>query len=159
MFTNILSWFGTKEVQTGPAYSAREVWLYRHIDPRTRHASTRPVLVYRKASDGMFWGLPLVKTTQSGKAHYVPRLVNGKRVPILSQMRTLKAARLTQKLGTAGEREFTTLNKSILRMLAEMTPAPVKRQRAIVQPRFVQPRRIERTLSPFQPVYILQPRV
>jgi len=158
MFTNILSWFGTKESHSGPAFSAREVWLYRHIDPRTRRTSTRPVLVYRKASDGMFWGLPLVKTTRNGKAHYVPRLVNGKRVPILSQMRTLKAARLTQKLGQAGEKEFATLNASILRMLADMTPTPTKRSRAIAQPRFVQPRRIERTLSPFQPVYILQPR-
>lgn len=158
MISNILSWFGSKEAQIGPAFHAREVWLYRHIDPRTRRASTRPVLVYRKASDGMFWGLPLVKTTLSGKAHYVPRLVNGKRVPILSQMRTLKASRLTQKLGTAGEREFATLNKSILRMLVEMTPVPVKRPRVAVHPRLVQPRRIERTLSPFQPVYILQPR-
>lgn len=157
MFTNILSWFGTKEAQTGPTYNAREVWLYRHIDPKTRRVSTRPVLVYRKASDGMFWGLPLAKTTRNGKAHYVPRLVNGKRVPILSQMRTLKAARLTQKLGTAGEREFATLNKSIVRLLVDTVPVKTQKYRAPIQP--LQPRRTERTLSPFQPVYILQPRV
>lgn len=156
MFTNIFSWFGTKEEKAEPSYHSREVWSYRHIDPRTRKASLRPVLVYRKASDGMFWGLPLKKTARNGKPLYVPRGVAGKKVSALSQMRTLKASRLARKLGEAGEKEFAALNSSILRMLAEMAPAP-KRARVVPQLR-VQPRRVERPLSPFQPVYILQPR-
>ena len=157
MFTNIFSWFGTKEAAE-PSYRSREVWSYRHIDPRTKKASLRPVLVYRKASDGMFWGLPLAKTTRAGKTLYVPRGVAGRKVSALSQMRTLKSTRLSKKLGEAGEKEFAALNSSILRMLAEMAPTP-KRARVVPQLRPAHQRRTARTLSPFQPVYILQPRV
>ena len=130
------------------------MWTYEHLDLQTKSVSVRPVLIYRKASDGMFWGLPLMKTKVRGKSLYVPRQRNGKKVSALSQMRTLKASRLVHKLGTAGEREFATLNKSIVRLLAE---TPVKPQKARVH---IQPVRVryERSLSPLSPVYILQPR-
>lgn len=156
MIKKIVSWFTKEEANVEPFYTSREVWTYQHTDPQTKRVSTRPVLIFRKASDGMFWGLPLTKTKQRGKVLYVPRLRNGRRVSALSQMRTLKAARLVHKLGTAGEREFATLNNSILRLLAETAPVKSKKPRVYVQPARV---RYERTLpSPFAPVYILQPR-
>lgn len=153
MMQKIFSWFTSpKEANVEPFYTTREVWSYSHVDPHTKRVSVRPVLIYRKASEGVFWGLPLTKTKQNGKALYVPRLRNGKKVSALSQMRTLKAARLVRKLGTAGEKEFATLNNSIVRLLAEAAPVKTRKPRLYVQPRR------ERQLSPFAPVYILQPR-
>jgi hypothetical protein len=156
MLKTIFSWFtGSEEMNVEPLFCAREVWSYTHIDPKTKRTSTRPVLVFRKASDGMFWGLPLTKIKQNGKVMYVPRLRNGKRVSALSQMRTLKAGRLVHKLGTAGEREFATLNNSILRLLADTAPVKVKKARVAVAPAR---QRYERSVSPFAPIYVLQPR-
>ena len=153
MIQKLFSWFvseGEKEVNVEPFYRSREVWSYTHIDPRTRRTSTRAVLVYRKASDGMFWGLPLAKATARGKVIYVPRQWSTKKVSALSQMRTLKASRLVHKLGVAGEREFSILHNSIVRLLAEAAPTPTRKPRV-----YAHPRRTERTLS--SPLYVLQP--
>lgn len=156
MMKQIISWFtAPKELNVEPFYSAREVWSYQHTDPQTKRVSTRAVLVFRKASEGMFWGLPLTKTKVHGKTLYIPRLRNGKKVSALSQMRTLKAARLVHKLGTAGEKEFAALNNSIVRLLADTAPVKVKKARVAVAP--LRPR-YERTVSPFAPIYVLQPR-
>ncbi|MFZ2886642.1 MAG: hypothetical protein WA021_02355 [Minisyncoccia bacterium] len=153
MMKKILSWFTKEELNVEPFYRSREVWTYQHTDPVTKRVSTRPVLIYRKASDGMFWGLLLTKTKVNGKVLYVPRLKNGKKVSALSQMRTLKASRLVHKIGEANGREFVALNNSIVRLLAASAPVPAKKVRA------VQPRRPEYSVpSPFSPVYILQPR-
>lgn len=154
MIKKLFSWFGKEEnkVHVEPFYRSREVWSYTHVDPRTRHASVRPVLVYRKASDGMFWGLPLVKVNVRGRVMYVPRQ-GGKKVSALARMRTLKASRLVQKLGTAGEREFTVLHNSIMRLLADTAPVA---QRSRI---YTHPRRVPKAVpSPFAPVYILQSR-
>ncbi len=96
MITTILSWF-TKEARIEPFYASREVWTYKHTDPQTKRVSTRTVLIFRKASDGMFWGLPLTKTKRNGKPLYIPRLKNGRPLSPLSQMRTLKASNLLTK--------------------------------------------------------------
>lgn len=149
MMQTILSWFKREDAKVEPFYRSREVWTYTHVDPRTRRTSTRAVLVYRKASDGMFWGLPLMKANVRGKTIYVPRQRSGTKVSALAQMRTLKASRLVNKLGTAGEKEFGALHNSIVRLLAEA--APVKKK-----PRVVQRPRIERSVP--SPIYILQPR-
>lgn len=130
MIKNLVSWFtNSRPLSVGPSYAVREVWSYRHTDPRTRQTTERAVLIYRKASDGMFWGLPLSRMRRRGKTIYVPRMRNGKKVSALSQMRTLKAARLVRRLGVAGEKEFSALNASIVRLLASMEP--VQRTRAV----------------------------
>ena len=155
MFKRIFSWFiGTDAANVEPFYRSREVWTYQHIDPQTKRVSTKPVLIFRKAGDGMFWGLLLTKTKVNGKTLYVPRLKNGRKVSVLSQMRTLKAARLVKKLGTAGDKEFGMVNSAIIRLLAE-TPVKSQKARVHIQPVHV---RYERSLSPLSPVYILQPR-
>jgi hypothetical protein len=156
MVKKILSWFvSLHDVKVEPIFKAREIWSYTHIDPKTHRVFERPVLIYHKASDGMFWGLPLQKAHKNGKALYVPRLKNGKKVPILSQMRTLKAERLMQRLGVAGEKEFSAVNSSIVRLLAPIQQKKVSRER-IYRVRTQLPR--SRVLSPLSPVYILQPR-
>lgn len=153
MIKKLFSWFnaeGAKDVNVELFYRSREVWSYTHIDSRTRHISVRAVLVYRKASDGMFWGLPLTKAHLHGKVIYVPREWNKKKVSALSQMRTLKASRLVQKLGVAGEREFAVLHNSIVRLLADTAPTPTRKPRV-----YVRPRRVEPAIP--SPLYVLQP--
>lgn len=159
MVNKIISWFTSPhEVKVEPIFKSREIWSYTHIDPKTHRAIERPVLIYRKASDGMFWGLPLQNVGKAGKTLYVPRLKNGKKVPILSQMRTLKSERLMRRLGVAGEKDFSAVNSAILRLLAPAQPQkPVRRREQIYSVRTPLPRH-SRTVSPLSPIYILQPR-
>ena len=160
MVNKIISWFTAPHgVNVEPIYKVREVWSYQHIDPTTRRVSERPVLVFRKASDGMFWGLPLQNIGTKGKTLYVPRLKNGKKLPILSQMRTLKAERLVRRLGVAGEKEFGAVNSAILRLL--VSAQPVKTQARAERVYHVRRKAASyaRALpSPLSPIYILQPR-
>lgn len=158
MVNTIISWFTSPHgIKVEPTFRVREVWSYAHIDPKTHRVFERPVLVYRKATDGMFWGLPLQNVGKNGKALYVPRMRNGKKVSALSQMRTLKAERLVRRLGVAGEKEFGALNASIVRLLAPEQPKKtVRRREQIYSIRTPLPR--SRSLSPISPVYILQPR-
>ena len=159
MITKIISWFTSPhEVNVEPIYKAREVWVYTHVDPKTRRATERPVLVFRKASDGMFWGLPLTNVGRNGKSLYVPRLKNGKKMPILSQMRTLKAERLMQRLGVAGEKEFAAVNGAIVRLLAETQPAKPRVRAERIYHMRTTPKYTRALPFPFSPVYILQPR-
>lgn len=156
MVKKILSWFTSPhEVKVEPIFRAREIWSYTHVDPKTHLVFERPVLIYRKATDGMFWGLPLQNVGKGGKTLYVPRLRNGKRISALSQMRTLKAERLMHRLGVAGQKEFSALNASIVRLLAPVQPKKVRGERIYhvrKAPHY------SRALSPLSPVYILQPR-
>lgn len=158
MVNTILSWFvSPHDIKVEPMFKAREIWSYTHLDPKTHRTKERPVLVYRKATDGMFWGLPLQNVGSKGKTLYVPRMRNGKKVSALSQMRTLKAERLVRRLGVAGEKEFTALNASIVRLLAPEQPKKiVRRPERIYSIRTPLPR--SRAASPISPVYILQPR-
>ena len=158
MVNTILSWFvSPHNIKVEPMFKVREVWSYTHLDPKTHRSVERPVLIYRKASDGMFWGLPLQNVGKNGKTLYVPRMRNGKKVSVLSQMRTLKAERLVRRLGVAGEKEFSALNASIVRLLVPEQPKRVVRRREqIYSIRTPLPR--SRTVSPISPVYILQPR-
>lgn len=164
MIQNLFSWFtSSQEVKTGPIYKVREVWAYASIDPRTRRVMEHPVLIYRKASESMFWGLPLSRMRRNGRPIYVPRLRNGKKVSALSQMRTLKAGRLVRRLGVAGEKEFAALNSSIVRLLAEMEPAKHRAVRVKTSARHIvykkaAPARYERPVYVLANPYALVPR-
>lgn len=150
---------GRKAVE--PLYASREVWLYRHIDPKTRQATDKPVLVFRKASEGMFWGLPLSNVRRKGKPLYVPRMRNGKRLSPLSQMRTLKAERLVRKVGKADEKEFAALSRAIVRLLVENDPVLRMQSRPRRVPTMPVVARVVRTNRPqphIVPAYIFQPR-
>ncbi len=156
--------FGAKEAKiASPLYAAREVWLYAHTDPKTGRTVEKPILVFHKASEGMFWGLPLMKTHVKGKALYVPeRTKAGKKVSPLSAMRTLKAQRLVRRLGKAGEREFSAINSAVLRFLAfaPLKTMPVYSPRVAARSSLVRSSRaIQRhsLVSPFAP-YVLQMR-
>ena len=155
MLRKIFTWFASPHQGGETVYRVREVWMYGHLDQKTWCVSHRPVLVFRKASDGMFWGLPLMNAGTVEKPMYVPRLKNGKKVSSLSQMRTLKAERLVQRLGQAEEKEFAILTNAVLRRLAETLPAPKKVRRERV---YRVQKSAPRVLSPFSPAYALQPR-
>ncbi|MEK7107394.1 MAG: type II toxin-antitoxin system PemK/MazF family toxin [Patescibacteria group bacterium] len=61
----------------------------------------RPVVIFRKFNNEVFWGVPLTTRTKGGK-FYLPVATgdNEPRKAILSQLRLLDAKRLYQKMGT-----------------------------------------------------------
>lgn len=154
MIRQFFTWFTSPhDALVEPLYKVREVWMYAHIDPQTRRVTECPVLIYRRASDGMFWGLLLSNVGTRGKKLYVPRLRNGRKGSPLSEMRTLKAERLIRRVGVASEQEFGTLTASIIRRLVHTEVSPTVR----LAQQYARTRRAPRTYV-FGNPYTLVPR-
>ncbi len=80
----------------------------------------RPVLVLRKFSHQVFWGIPLTKSKKSGK-YYVPLLIGSIDIgfAIISQLRLIDAKRLYQKLGDITHENHEKIAKMVSTLCLE----------------------------------------
>jgi len=74
----------------------------------------RPILVLKKFNKRLFWGLPLTKAKKSRAFHFPVRPIRKQNSHIiLSQIRTIDANRLENKMGMVTKREFSDIKKAI----------------------------------------------
>lgn len=72
----------------------------------------RPVIVFRKFNNEVFWAIPLTHTQKKAKYYFEFNLSNGvSSVAILSQVRLVDARRLSHKIGVMPEQDFKELTK------------------------------------------------
>ncbi len=77
----------------------------------------RPVLVLKKFSAGMCWGVPLSTTKKRGK-YYLPIQLNGAvSVALLSQLRTFDTSRFNSKIGMVSVTDYELVRKKIAALL------------------------------------------
>lgn len=75
----------------------------------------RPILIFRKFNNKVFWGVPLTTREKEGKFYLPIELGDGlTRRAILSQLRLFDAKRLYQKLGTVDAATHTHLEVAII---------------------------------------------
>lgn len=79
----------------------------------------RPVLVIKKFSAGMCWGIPLSTTEKRGKYYLPIRLNTGTSVALLSQLRTFDTSRFNNKIGMVSETEFAQVRLKIAELLLD----------------------------------------
>ena len=74
----------------------------------------RPVLVFKKFNNEVFWGIPLSTRIKKSK-FYAPIKLNDNvpRVGILSQLRLMDAKRLLDKIGVIDEINYLDIQKAI----------------------------------------------
>jgi hypothetical protein len=76
----------------------------------------RPVLILKKFDDNFFFGIPITSRIKQGD-WYAPIHFSGKNVTaVLSQARTLDAARLNELMGTLPEAHFQEIKQSFIRL-------------------------------------------
>lgn len=81
----------------------------------------RPVLVLRKYSKNLFFGLPMASSKKHSKFHF-PLTVRGMdRSVILSQGRTLSGKRLQRRLYKVNDNTFSQIEKSYMDLTLEKT--------------------------------------
>ena len=99
-----------------PTFQEREIW-FTAIGTNIGHETdgknddySRPVLILKKYSRSLFFGLPLTTTFREGKWFYQ---LNTKRtsVVILNQGRTLSARRLTKRMYSINETDFEKIRE------------------------------------------------
>ncbi|MBT4937344.1 type II toxin-antitoxin system PemK/MazF family toxin [Candidatus Peregrinibacteria bacterium] len=74
----------------------------------------RPVLIIKKFSNNVFWGLPLTKTKKSGKYYFEFEFIkNIKSYAILSQMKLFDVKRLQYLAGHINKEDYAKVKKSL----------------------------------------------
>ena len=74
----------------------------------------RPVIIFRKFNNEIFWGIPLTKTEKDGKYYFQFSFIAGeKSAAILSQIRLIDAKRLSHHIGVISEADFMLLTKKL----------------------------------------------
>jgi len=77
----------------------------------------RPVVVFRKFNNEVFWAIPLTTRNKGGKFYTAIDLGDGvNRMAILSQLRLLDAKRLYQKIGVINEVTHKLIEENIIKL-------------------------------------------
>jgi len=125
--------WNTKKKQTHakgkrPFFHIREIWYCKlgvNIGFEQDGAGNdflRPVLIFRKFNNEVFWGIPLTRTHKKSPFYFSftlqTRGVRGEgSVAILSQIRIIDASRLSHKIGEIRIVDFAELKKSFTALL------------------------------------------
>lgn len=76
---------------------------------------TRPVLVFKKFNNEIFWALPLSTRIKKGKFYQTIDLGdNLTRVVIVSQLRLIDAKRLIDKVGVISKNNYLNIQKAVI---------------------------------------------
>lgn len=115
------------EEKPRPFFHVREVWwcsLGANVgfeqDGKGRKFA-RPVLVFKKFNNEIFWALPLSLQVKTKKetAHFYASVSLEDGVPrtaLLSQLRLIDAKRLLVKVGTVDESNYAEIQKAVIRL-------------------------------------------
>ena len=82
----------------------------------------RPVLIFRKFNEQMFWAFPMTSKSKRGKFYFSLRMHNTEGFVIFSQLRTLSGKRLIRRVGKVRGRKFIELKRSFSSFINESDP-------------------------------------
>lgn len=120
-------WHGKKEQIDGKNsrvfFHEREIW-FAHLGANVGFEQDgkgesfgRPILVFRKFNNEVFWGVPLTTREKGGKFYLPIELGDGvPRKAILSQLRLFDAKRLYQKVVTVDVATHKKLEEAIIKL-------------------------------------------
>lgn len=76
---------------------------------------SRPILVFKKFNNGVFWAVPFTTQSKTGKFYLPVSITNlGEQTMILSQLRLVDAKRLLTKMGTINKEDYINIQKAII---------------------------------------------
>lgn len=112
-----------EEHSSGFFFNEREIWwcsLGANIGSEQdgkNHYFERPVLIFKKFSNGIFWGLPLTTKSKENEFYY-PYSIDGQPSSILlSQIRLLSSKRLIRKLTKIHGNSFSEIQKEFISLI------------------------------------------
>ena len=122
-------WHGKKAqidaIEKRPFFHEREVW-FCHVGANVGFEQDgrgedfiRPVVIMRKFTNEIFWGIPLTKfikkISKEAERYYFTFsfIKNIKSIAILSQIRLIDAKRLSRHIGVVPDEDFTELTRKL----------------------------------------------
>jgi mRNA interferase MazF len=85
---------------------------------------SRPVLIFKKFTERMFWGIPTTTKTRSGEYRFCFCLNGIKNDLLMLQTRSFDSKRLIRKIGNLSEGDFKSLTESIGKLFLDKTKTP-----------------------------------
>jgi mRNA interferase MazF len=116
------------EIKKSPFFHEREIW-FCYIGANVGFEQDgsgeflRPVVVFRKFNNDIFWAIPLTKSKKKLNKNiecyyysfsFLPEVTS---LAILSQIRLIDAKRLSRHIGTISEENFEELKKKLKALL------------------------------------------
>lgn len=104
-------------------FHEREIW-FSHLGTNVGFEQDgkgdnfgRPVIIFRKFNNEVFWGIPLTTRNKGGRFYVNIDLGDStQRMAILSQLRLLDAKRLYQKIGVINEETEKLVEEAIINL-------------------------------------------
>lgn len=114
---------GLNNAPTRMFFHEREVWWCSigvnvgfEQDGRGEHFA-RPILVFKKFNNEVFWAIPLSTKVKKGKFYVSIELGdNVPRVVIISQLRLVDAKRLIDKISTISNDNYKLIQKAVINL-------------------------------------------
>ncbi|MFQ5754353.1 MAG: type II toxin-antitoxin system PemK/MazF family toxin [bacterium] len=111
-------------IEKRPFFHEKEIWFcYLGANVGFEEDGTgkdflRPVIIVRKFSKEVFWGIPLTKKEKDTKYYFTFSFSErGKNTAILSQIRLIDARRLSYNIGEISEADFNDLKEKLKALL------------------------------------------
>lgn len=117
-----------EEKQKLPFFREREIWwcsLGANVgveEDGKNELFERPVLIFRKFSKEMFWGLPMTSKRKEGSFFFGLSFHEEERSVILSQIKTLSSKRLIRRIGKISENKFREIEKAVIVLIKQNGP-------------------------------------
>lgn len=111
-----------------PFFSEREIWISSiglnlgHEEDGKGDRFLRPVIVFKKFSPDLFWGIPLTTTDKRDPFHLHFSFNRRDNAAILSQLRAFDRRRLLRRMGIMPEEAFLEVAARIGEMAKIETP-------------------------------------
>ena len=118
--------------EDGLYFYEREVWwvsLGQNVgsEENGKHQRfERPVLIYKKLSRDLFFGIPLTTKTKEGTWYHSFLFEGQARTAILAQMRVLSGKRLIRKMGNITPEVFVEVEKALLGLIKTDPPVETR---------------------------------
>jgi len=123
------SWHNKKaridQIPKRPFFREQEIW-FCHLGANVGFEQDgsgeeflRPVLIFRKFNNEIFWGIPLTKTNKTSKFYFRFSFLPGiESSAVLSQIRLIDARRLARNIGYLPKDKF----RELIQKLKELFP-------------------------------------
>jgi mRNA interferase MazF len=104
-------------------FRERDIWLCSlgmnlgHEEDGKQSRFLRPVVVFRKFNQDLFWGIPLTSTLRTGSYYYQFEFKGRISTALLSQARLFDRKRLARKMGHVSNEEFQALRGRFVDLL------------------------------------------
>ncbi len=126
--------------ERGLFFAERQIWICSvglnigHEEDGRGEQFLRPVIIFKKFTSALFWGIPLTTSKRRGRFGYGFFLKGRSMIALLDQMRVFDGKRILRRSAVMPEKEFFEMGDLISGLIAKKT-APLSKEGCLGGPK------------------------